>query len=80
MQEGEYFYRIAEPEKALCDMLYTLPPVANTKELLYLLTEDLRIDEDELKKLNADTICQYSEAYRTTNVKKLSSALRRGLI
>ncbi len=33
VQEGEYFYRIAEPEKALCDQLYTMPPVPNTQEL-----------------------------------------------
>lgn len=77
VQEGDYYYRIAEPEKALCDQLYTLSPVPNTKELLRLLTEDLRIEESELKKLNADKICEYSEAYHTMNVKKLCSLLRR---
>lgn len=77
LQEGDYFYRIAEPEKALCDKLYTLSPVPNTKELLRLLTEDLRIEEAELKKLNADMVCEYSEAYRTTNIRKLCSLLRR---
>ena len=29
VQEKEYFYRIAEPEKALCDKLYTMHPAAN---------------------------------------------------
>ena len=43
VQEGDYFYRIAEPEKALCDQLYTMPPVPNTQELFRLLTEDLRL-------------------------------------
>ena len=38
VQEGDYFYRIAEPEKALCDQLYTMPPVPNTQELFRLLT------------------------------------------
>ena len=77
LQEGDYFYRIAEPEKALCDQLYKLSPVPNTKELMRLLTEDLRIETSELKKMNADKVCGYSEAYRTTNIKKLCSLLRR---
>lgn len=77
VQEGEYFYRIAEPEKALCDKLYTLPPVSNTTGLLLLLTEDLRVEEAELRKLAASKICKYSEAYHTTNIKKLCSLLRR---
>ncbi len=77
VQEGDYFYRIAEPEKALCDQLYTIPPVPNTKELLRLLTENLRIEETELRKLDAGRICEYSGAYHTTNIKKLCSLLRR---
>lgn len=77
MREGDYYYRIAEPEKALCDQLYTMPPVPNTKLLLQLLTENLRIEETDLKKLNADRVCEYSEVYRTMNVKKLCSLLRR---
>ena len=77
LQEGDYFYRIAEPEKALCDQLYKLSPVPNTKELMRLLTEDLRIEKSELRKLNADKVCGYSEAYQTTNIKKLCSLLRR---
>lgn len=77
IQEGEYFYRIAEPEKALCDQLYTIAPVGNTKELFRLLTESLRIEESELKKLDASKVCAYSAAYHTTNVKKLYSLLRR---
>jgi len=77
IQEGDYFYRIAEPEKALCDQLYTISPVPNIKELMRLLTEDLRIEEAELKKLDTNKVCEYSEAYRTTNIKKLCSLLRR---
>ncbi|MEI3339485.1 MAG: hypothetical protein V8R80_05605 [Eubacterium sp.] len=50
VQEGEYFYRIAEPEKALCDTLYIMPPAKNTTELASLLFDDLRIDDSELLK------------------------------
>ncbi|WP_303148743.1 nucleotidyl transferase AbiEii/AbiGii toxin family protein [uncultured Cloacibacillus sp.] len=33
VHEGEYYYRIASPEKALCDKLYSVSPVANLSEL-----------------------------------------------
>ena len=77
LQEGEYFYRIAEVEKALCDQLYTVSPLPNTKELFLHLTENLRIEESELKKLDTLKICEYSVAYHSTNIKKLCSLLRR---
>lgn len=67
----------AEPEKALCDQLYTMPPVPNTQELFRLLTEDLRIEESEIGKLDGNKVCEYSGAYHTTNIKKLCSLLRR---
>ena len=77
VQEGEYFYRIAEPEKALCDTLYTISPVKNTAELSVLLADDLRIEESELMKLDTKKIRYLSERYHTTNIKKLEILLRR---
>lgn len=77
VQEGEYFYRIAGPEKALCDKLYTMPPVANTKELAALLADDLRIENTDLLKLDTDKIEMLAERYHATNIKKLASMLRR---
>lgn len=77
VREGDYFYRIASPEKALCDKLYTIKPAANAKELLTLLTDDLRIDESELKKLDLSLIKELSKHYHSTNIKKLCTALRR---
>ena len=50
VKEGDYFYRIAEPEKALCDKLYIMPPVQNMKVLIELLAQDLRIEETALLK------------------------------
>jgi len=76
-EEGEYFYRIAEPEKALCDLLYTLPPLNNTNELKILLLDDLRIDWSEFLKLNSEKIRLLSQRYHVTNVKKLEILLRR---
>jgi len=77
VREGEYFYRIAGPEKALCDELYTMPPASNTKELAKLLSDDLRMEEDVLLQLDAGKIAMLSERYHATNVKKLVSLVRR---
>ena len=77
MQEGEYFYRIAEREKALCDKLYILPPVKNTKELEVLLLDSLRIEIEELQKMDKEKILFLSDRYHSTNIKKLSTLLRR---
>lgn len=77
VQEDGYFFRIAEPEKALCDKLYTLPPVRNTKELSTLLLDDLRIDETELLQFDINKIVFLSKYYHSTNVKKLVTFLRR---
>ena len=41
------------------------------------LTENLRIEESELKKLGTIKVCEYSAAYHSTNIKKLCSLLRR---
>ena len=77
VHEGEYYYRIASPEKALCDKLYTMSPVANSKELRCLLIEDLRIEESELRKLDRDVIVSYAGKYHATNIKRLGTLLRR---
>lgn len=77
VQEGEYFYRIAEPEKALCDQLYTMPPAVNTKVLAASLFDDLRIGETELRKLDAEKVAFLSQRYCSTNTKKLVTLLRR---
>lgn len=77
VREGEYFYRIAEPEKALCDKLYTMPPAANTNILAESLIGDLRIEETELRKLDAEKVAFISQHYHSTNTKKLVTLLRR---
>ncbi len=76
-KDGEYSYWIASAEKALCDRLYTMPPLSNLKELTAALSEDLRIEESSLLRLNQKTVSELSEKYHCTNVKKLSSLLGR---
>ena len=77
IQEGSYFYRIADPEKALCDQLYTMPPAKNIKLLAELLFDDLRIEETELLKLEIEKIVFLSDRYHSTNIKKLITLLKR---
>lgn len=78
-KEGEYSYLIASPEKALCDKLYTLSPLANMTELKQLLFDDLRVDGQEFDKLNRETLIGLAEKYHCTNLKLLSKLLRRNV-
>ena len=76
-EENGYLYRIATPEKALCDKLYTMPPVTSQREIERMLFEDLRIDGAEFEKLDADGILQIGNRYHSNNVKYLMKYLRR---
>ncbi|MCD7822680.1 MAG: hypothetical protein LUG86_01470 [Oscillospiraceae bacterium] len=77
MKDGDYYYRIATPGKALCDKLYTVKPVANSAQMRTLLFDDLRIDEDELMKLDLGEIERMAGSYHSTNITKLCTTLRR---
>lgn len=75
-KEGDYYYQIALPEKALCDKLYALPPVHNKKEIDYLLFEDLRVDVDEFNNLDRGILLELCDLYQSTNLKMLKKILR----
>lgn len=76
-EENEYVYRIATPEKALCDKLYIMPPVTSQKELTSLLFDSLRIDQTEFEKLNTDDILEIGPKYCCNNLKYLMKYLER---
>lgn len=76
-EEGGYTYLIATPEKALCDKLYSLSPVNTIKGLRSLLFEDLRIDESEFRKLNADELCGLALLYKSTTLNTLVKLIGR---
>ena len=76
-EENGYVYQAATPEKALCDKLYTMPPVTSQKEIESMLFEDLRIDRAEFEKLDADGILQVGGRYHSNNLKYLMKYLRR---
>ena len=77
IENNGYVMHIATPEKALCDKLYSLPPVKNQKELKALLFENLRIDETILYTLNFNDITSLSEQYKSNNVRALARLIRR---
>ena len=75
-EENGYYYSIATPEKSLCDMLHSVKKMNNRKEIISLLFDDLRIDEEKLLSLNIEDIGQYAELYRNANIDKLYRYLR----
>lgn len=75
MKEGDYYYAIASPEKALCDKLYTIKPVHSKKEMCSLLFDDLRIDIDLFQSLNFDDINILCDLYKKTNMKFLKKVI-----
>lgn len=76
-EESGYSYRVASPEKALCDKLYIMPPVTSQQEIERMLFDDLRIDKTEFDKLNKEDILQIGEKYHCNNLKYLMKYLRR---
>ena len=76
-KEKGYVYRIATPEKALCDKVYIMPPVTSQKELAALLFDSLRIDQTEFGKLSIDDILEIGPKYRCNNLKYLMKYLER---
>lgn len=76
MQEGEYYYQIATPEKAICDKIYSLSPIKTISNLKIMLFDDLRIDENEFNKLNKKVIIELAEDYHSSNVKLLAKYMK----
>lgn len=75
--EKGYSYNIATKEKAICDMLYKYPPIYSIKELLDLLFNDLRMDEEKIEELNMDYLEKIALLYKSTNHKLLVKYIRR---
>ena len=68
-------YKIASKEKALCDLLYSKYPVRSIKDLKTLLFEDMRIDENELLKMNVEIIKEIAPLYHSNSLNVLKKYL-----
>ena len=77
LEENGYPYQMATREKALCDKLYTMPPVSGIRDPELMLFDDLRIDEDEFSGLDSHDILQIGEKYRCDNLKYLMKYMGR---
>ncbi len=76
-EQDTYAYFIASPEKAICDMLYILPPVKSIKALKSLLFENLRIDINEFGSLNFENIKFLTGKYISNNIQFLRKLIER---
>lgn len=74
-EEQGYSFAIATPEKALCDKLYSLKPVKSKKNLIQMLFNDLRIDEEDFNTLNYDDLRCLCDLYPSTNLKLLKKVI-----
>ena len=77
VQESSRPYWLASPEKALCDQVYKLSLVTTSDAFEALLFDDLRIDEDTLRSLDAHMVAFLAQRYRSRNVSRLSRYLER---
>lgn len=76
VQDGNYTYLKATPEKAFCDKLYTVSPVLSIRNLKNLLFEDLRIDEEKFNELNKEDLLKLAPLYRSSNLNFLAKFIR----
>jgi hypothetical protein len=68
-------FLIANPEKALADLIHLKSKNLKGKDLLVDLIEARRMDEDQLKSLNRKALFEIAESYRSIAVANLSQAL-----
>lgn len=66
-----YSYFIANPEKALCDMLYILSPAKSMRTFKKMIFDHLRINKTLFKQLNFENILFLNDKYKSTNIKYL---------
>jgi phage terminase large subunit-like protein len=72
-EEDGASYLVAEPEKALCDMVYKVHGVTSVTAINSLLLEDWRIDYDDLAKLDRDFIRWIAPRYRKRALNALAA-------
>lgn len=72
-------YMVATAEKALCDTIYVDKRVTSTNigDIESYLIDDLRIDEEELNKLNSRIFWKLSMSYHSTLLRSIASYLKK---
>ena len=74
---NSYAFLIASPTKAICDMIVATPNLRlqSVKAMQNYLTKDLRIDVEELRKLDRDVVRECVEVGRKRNELRLLEKL-----
>ncbi len=76
-EENGYSFQVATPEKALCDQLYKVSPCGSQKEMKNLLFENLRMEQDLLRRMNKEELLFLASLYNTKNHQLLTSFVRK---
>lgn len=76
-QENGYSFKLAKAEKAICDLLYTVEPCSNQKELITLLFEFFRIDTTLFNRLDQRLMIELSTYYQSKNLRLLAAYLEK---
>lgn len=71
-------YKMASPEKAILDKIYSLRGVGSIKQLKLLLFEDLRIEEGDFENLDKAKLIECGSHYKSQNVNLLIKMLKQG--
>jgi predicted transcriptional regulator of viral defense system len=78
-EDGNPFL-IATKEKALCDYLSKMKAKITGKSIRSLLFDDLRIDEEEIRKLDIDALTQLAPLYRKKSLKVLLEFIKEEIL
>ena len=73
-------FLIATPEKALCDQLCLIDrkiKITEHVDMKNYLIEDLRLDEDELKKFSLNHLIQINDVYKNIKIQTLISCIKK---
>ena len=75
--EGPSPYLLATAEKSLCDTLIRMAPVAGYREMEDILIAGLRMERDDISKLDLEAIRFLAPLYRRSNVNALQTYLEK---
>jgi predicted transcriptional regulator of viral defense system len=72
-------YMIATAEKALCDQVYADKRIADIEkdEILEYLEDDLRIEWEELKKLDTTLLWKISMSYSSSKLRNMTASIKK---
>lgn len=76
LQDGEFQFFLASPAKALCDLVYKVPPLGGLAQMEALLLEDWRMEESDLGKIPTQDLETLAPLYKKKNLALLVRFIR----